>query len=245
MEQHVQWNRPWEYGAFKLAMYGAIQFFILTIIAMFLYTGGTYLDPEAKGYNFFYNFFSDLGRTVSHAGESNTASLILWTIAMGVGGFSVGLFFVASIRYCRQSRSLVPSILSGFFGVIAGASFIGVVFTPADVALDWHVIFVQIAFLSFLVASIFYIPTIVLHHQLPNKYTLIFIAFTIILGSYVWLLFFGPSAESESGRLIQVTGQKIVAYASVVTVLAQSYAIRRTMVASEPRLAVANLAPGA
>jgi hypothetical protein len=232
-------NWPWEYGAFKLAIYGGIQFFVLTIIAMFLYAGGNYLKPEAGGYNFFNNFFSDLGRTVSYAGESNTASLILWTVAMGFGGLTLGLFFVASIRYCRQSRSLVPSILSGFFGLIAGASFIGVAFTPADVALESHVIFVQTAFLSFLVASIFYIPTIVLHHQLPNRYTLIFIVFTIILGSYVWLLFFGPSADTDSGRLIQVTGQKIVAYASVVTVLAQSFAIRRTMVASELRLAAA------
>lgn len=239
METRIQGNLPWEYGAFRFVIYGAVQFFAVTIIAMFLYAGGTYLEPEASGYNFFYNFFSDLGRTVNYAGESNTPSLILWTIAMGLGGLSIATFFVASIRYCRQSRSLVPSILSGFFGVISGASFIGVAFTPADVALDWHVNFVQIAFLSFLAASILYIPTIVLHHQLPNKYTLIFIVFTAVLGGYVWLLFFGPSPETESGRLIQVTGQKIVAYASVVAVLAQSYAIRRTMEAGELGLAAA------
>ena len=47
----------------SLLLYTSGQFFVLTIVAMFLYPGGTHLDPSAAHYEFTRNFFSDLGAT--------------------------------------------------------------------------------------------------------------------------------------------------------------------------------------
>ena len=38
---------------------------------MFFYPGGNINDPHQIGYSFSYNFFSDLGTTISYSGQDN------------------------------------------------------------------------------------------------------------------------------------------------------------------------------
>ena len=49
-----------------------------------------------------------------------------------------------------------------------------------------------------------------------------FIAFAVVLAGYVLLLTFGPSVRTWEGQMIQATGQKIIVYASIVSILVQS-----------------------
>ena len=47
----------------RIAEFGIWQFFVLTIIAMLVYPGGTLHDATTDAYSFLNNFFSDLGRS--------------------------------------------------------------------------------------------------------------------------------------------------------------------------------------
>ena len=67
MDRILSWGkRP-----FQLVMWGCGQFIFLTVIAMLIYPGGTRSDPDAPGYTFFHNFFSELGFTVTRSGAPN------------------------------------------------------------------------------------------------------------------------------------------------------------------------------
>ena len=50
--------------------YSMIIFVGLNILAMLLYPGGNINNPDQIGYSFIYNFFSDLGMTISHSGKN-------------------------------------------------------------------------------------------------------------------------------------------------------------------------------
>ena len=58
--------------------YAMIIFVILNIVAMICYPGGNLNNPHQIGHFFSYNFFSDLGMTISHSDESNIISCILF-----------------------------------------------------------------------------------------------------------------------------------------------------------------------
>ena len=82
-------------------------------------------------------------------------------------------------------------------------------------------------------AVIFFIPTILLEKRYPNIYAGIFAAFAVILGVYIWLMFSGPAFETAGGRMVQVTGQKVIAYAAIITIFFQAYGGRKIVSATE------------
>jgi hypothetical protein len=209
-------------------MVGCIQFIVLTLLAMLLYGGGTALDPAARGYSFFTNFFSDLGFTKTRLGTPNTASAILFFVALTLTGLALVLFFLAMPRFFRGS---IPSrMLSGagsIFGVVAGLSFVGVAFTPANLYLGAHALFVQVAFLSFFVAVLFYLAAILVTPTFPSAYAAVFAVFALLLAVYLWLIFFGPRFDSPSGVQIQATGQKVIVYSAIVSCLIVANGVRR------------------
>ena len=59
---------------------------MLTVAAMFLYRGGSRFDVDARHYQFFGNFFSDLGATVTYSGRADTAPRALFVTALVAGG---------------------------------------------------------------------------------------------------------------------------------------------------------------
>jgi hypothetical protein len=198
-------------------MVGCIQFVVLTLLAMLVYGGGTVVDPTTRGYSFFTNFFSDLGFTRTRLGAPNTASAILFFVALTLAGLSLVLFFAAMPRFFRGSRlSRVLSSTGSIFGVVSGLSFVGVAFTPANLYLGAHGMFVQVAFVSFFAAVLCYLAAIPLTPSFPNAYTTVFAVFALLLAGYLWLLFFGPHLDSPLGVQIQATGQKIIVYAAIV-----------------------------
>jgi hypothetical protein len=224
----VERFRSWRYGAFGLVMAACVQFVVLTAAAMLFYPGGTRVDPTTSGYSFFVNFFSDLGLTHTTAGQPNTVSAILFVTALTLAGGGLVLFFLAYPRFFSGSRS--GKVLSGtgsLFGVITGLCFVGVAFTPADLFLEAHAAFVIWAFRAFPLAAILYLVAIFRQRDVPNRYGWVFVAFAGLLVLYLLLLTVGPALDSAQGIAIQATGQKVIVYASIVSILVQANGARR------------------
>lgn len=220
---------------FRWVIVGCIQFVVLTLLAMLLYGGGNVVDPAAHGYSFFTNFFSDLGFTRTRLGEPNTASAILFFVALTLAGLTLVLFFAAMPHFFRgSSLSRVLSGLGSIFGIIAGLAFVGVAFTPANLYLGPHALFVQVAFLTFFAAVLFYLAAILVTPAFPTVYAGVFAGFALLLAGYLWLLFFGPRFGSASGVHIQAAGQKIIVYAAIVSCLIVANGARRLASAQSP-----------
>lgn len=213
---------------FRLAAATCILFFIMTALAMLFYPGGTFVDSGTHGYSFFANFFSDLGATRTPSGAANTLSMILFTSALAIVGIGLAVFFLALTQFFRDLRSgsILPAT-GAFLGIIAGLCFLGVAFTPWDLHLAGHNHFVRWTFRTFLGAVLIYGVAILSAGTLPKKFALTFLTFAILLAAYVLLLTFGPSPKAAAGLRIQVAGQKIIVYASILTVLIQSLAADR------------------
>lgn len=207
-----------------LLMAGAsAQFIILTIIAMVIYPGGLLTDDSTVGYNFFRNFFSDLGRTVSYDGGRQWGSAVLFFIALSVSGLALIYFFTLTPRLFKDDRITYGlTIIGSIFGVISGISFVGIALTPANLLLDPHVLFVQVAFSVFMVVVICYAISIWRTQHYPNMYAIAYIIFGVFLAGYIYLLFWGPSARTDTGLIINATGQKMVAYAALINMAIQS-----------------------
>ncbi len=214
----------WRRWAFILGMVGCVQFIFLTVVAMFLYPGGSYADHEATGYSFWINFFSDLGRTRTFGEHPNAASMSLFITALSLASLTLMAAFAALPRVFAENRAIKKlSIAGSTFGVISAVAYLGIACMPADVNLTVHRLFVQVAFSAFLLVVVLYSAAILRDRDYPNLYAFVYIGFALILAAYLVLLFGGPHIETPEGVRIQATGQKIVVYAEIVCMFIQSY----------------------
>jgi len=214
----------WRGRLFLLAMAGCVQFLLLSTVAMFFYPGGTYSDESTSGYAFTQNFFSDLGRTAAHNGDSNTVSMVLFIIALSLAGLSLIVFFLAVPPHFAENRTAKRfSIIGSVVGVISGIGFIGIAAVPADVDQTLHTNFVYVAFTGFLLVVFCYSAAILKSRSYPRAYAYAYFAFAVILALYLVLLFSGPEVETAGGLTIQAVGQKIVVYTGIICVVIQSW----------------------
>ena len=205
-------------------------FVIHTAVAMWFYPGGTMADPTTRGYSFFNNFFSELGLTRSHSGGPNTISFILFFVALTLAGAGLVLFFAAFRSFFTPTvAGKVLSTIGSLFGVISGICFIGVAWAPADVQLALHGQFVLWAFEAFPVAALLYTAVILLDKSYPKRFAAVFLAFALLLILYLMLLTRGPSFDTAQAVMIQATGQKVIVYASIITILIQSLGARKQL----------------
>ena len=80
---------------------GCLQFLIFSTIAMFNYSGGTSWNKSAEGYTFWHNVMSDLGRTVSYSGISNTFSSTIFNTSLIFFGISIIIIYLSMGKgYC-------------------------------------------------------------------------------------------------------------------------------------------------
>jgi hypothetical membrane protein len=220
----------WERRALLWVVIACVQFVVLTFLAMLFYRGGTAIDPTTSGYSFTHNFFSELGRTEAYGGQPNTLSASLFVVAMTLAGFGLVLFFVVFLRFFRHT--LAGKVLGGMgsvCGVLSGLCFVGVALTPANLFLEAHGLFVLWAFRLFPLAVMPYIVAMVLEKRYPNRYALAFAGFAALLVGYLVLMTRGPSAGSAEGRVIQVVGQKVIGYASVISVFIEAQGARKIL----------------
>ena len=214
--------------AFTVIMWICVLFFVLTIAAMLLYPGGSVAVPDSSRYSFFLNFFSDLGQTHVTSGISNLPSMVLLVVALTTTALGLITFFFAFSRLFVVSLGAIwLSRIAIVCGIVAGISFIGVAFTPWNLFLQAHGEFVTWAFRAFLAAVVLLIPATLLEPGFPRRYPIVFAVFAVVLFAYVLLLAFGPRSGTPEGSIVQATGQKIIVYASILTILIQSFTARK------------------
>lgn len=209
---------------FLISGLGIFQFFVLTAICMFLYTGGDYNNPEVHHYSFLNNFFSDLGRTVTFNNVPNTPVYKIFSSTVIVAGLSTVLFCIAMARMLIDKKHKPQAYIGGFFGVVAGLCYVGVGLTPWDLFFQPHILFVKIGFLSFLLALLPFAVAMYKQADYPNFYVWVVGVFILILVVYLYLLFFGPNDPTIPWQLqLQVIAQKILLYSQMTAMLIQAY----------------------
>jgi len=220
MARLIRCERRW---VFSLIMFGCVLFVVLTLIAMLFYPGGTMTDPTASGYSFLINVLSELGMTETRGGQPNTVSMVLFTTALSLTGAGLAAFFLAFRQFFGDSRS--GRILSGIgcaSGIVCGICLIGAAFTPIDVQKQWHFTLVTCAFGAFAAAAVLYANAIRREADYPNRFALVFDAFSILLFIYLLFVMLGPPRSTPVGMTLQATAQKIIVYAAVISVFVQS-----------------------
>lgn len=220
--------KNWKYWTFIIVIFGSFQFIVLTIIAMFFYKGGTYIDPSSTSYLFWNNYFSDLGRSIAHSGVSNKVSFLLFTIALSLWGLSQIPFFIAFTKFFFKTRKLKRiSIIGSIFGIFTGVCYVGIAFTPLDLIGNLHDLLVLFGFSSIFISMILY--SIVIYQDLnyPKPYAKILVISIIILGTYFISLSLVQNANFEIRLFISVTGQKIMIYTLLICGIIQGYGALR------------------
>jgi hypothetical protein len=217
----------------NILLYSCAQFFVLTILAMFVYPGGAKFDLDSRHYLFFQNFFSDLGATASYSGRDNLFSMALFIVALSTLGLGLIISaplwkFAVPLDPVQPQRRSPAAFAAQIFVVVSGLCYIGVAITPWNLFLPAHNACVKGAF-SLLLG--FIVGLLALQLGKP-KYKFYFAAncvYLVLLLTYVYLLFAGPHLDTLRGLAIQVVAQKIIAYVSIVNLALQAVGVRRNV----------------
>jgi hypothetical membrane protein len=205
-------------------------FLLFTTTAMFLYPGGTGPITNTHGYQFFLNFFSDLGRTRTPSGAVNYPSMLLFSSAMIAVGAGAAAFFVTFARYFATHPA--PPLARRFnraatwFGLLSAVFFAGVGLTPSNLIMPAHLVASNGAFYLLLAAILLEIAAIRRTPGLPTALLWVNSAFVVVLLGYVALMTFGPTANTLLGDEINVTAQKIIVYTAIATISTQALLLR-------------------
>ena len=207
---------------------GCIQFLILSTAAMLFYPGGTKLDSSTSGYLFFLNFFSDLGRTISHSGEPNAISLVFFVITLSLSGLSFIIYFYFLPSFFPSSPQMrrYGDIIQKA-GIIGGMGFIAIAFFPSDLVSLLHDAMVVIGFLSVFIASagLFYITYT--SGKFHYGYSVVYFALMILILTYALTTLALFQIKTVESLFLRVTAQKLVVYGMNVCFLIQSVGVFR------------------
>lgn len=219
----------------KLVMLMSLLFILLSGLAMFTYPGGTKIDRVSIEYNFFQNFFSDLGSTVTYSGKSNALSNILFITALS--GLGISLIYFSRIWRAidtdvHKFRSM--GYLSKMFLIFSGIGFMGIAITPWNKFLEYHLSFVKFTFVSLLVWT-FLIIILQLRNHRMRELVLTNIVYFIVLLYYVTLLYKGPKIDALDGLQYQAIAQKVIFFLTALNLFIQSHGIKSFLKSSDFR----------
>ena len=154
--------------------------------------------------------------------------MALFVIALCSLAAGLVLFFIAFAQFFTDaSVARWLSRLGSALGIGSAICFLGVAATPWNLLLKPHNLFVLGAFGLLLGAVLAYLLAIRFKQSFPRRFARIFGSFALILLAYVVLLKAGPSPMTPRGLTVQVTAQKIIAFASVLTFFIQSISASR------------------
>lgn len=224
--RHAFWYRR----LFTIIATVCVVFVAFTTTAMFLYPGGAVPVAHTHGYQFFINFFSDLGQTRTQTGATNYPSMLLFSSAMAIVGSGLVVFFIAFAKFFASKPATTwarrVNLAATIVGVIAAICFIGVGATPYNLFFLEHQAFVQWAFRSLLLAVILETIAIRGSQGVPTSLLRVNMAFVVILFGYLMLMMFGPTTGTIIGDEIHAVGQKIIVYTAISTIFAQALLVR-------------------
>jgi hypothetical protein len=226
-----------------LLLYACAQFFVLTIAAMFLYPGGAKYHLAAERYLFLQNFFSDLGATRTYSGKPNMLCASLFIVALSF----LGMAMIVASQLWKAWLSRVPTeaaqdgtapfsaprntswgIAAQIFAALSGLCYLGVAATPWNYFLDAHNNLVKGAF-SLLLGLIVCLLWGQIYERETTPYLIANCIYLILLAAYVYLLFAGPSLQTQNGLAVQVAAQKIITYVSILNLAVQAVGRRRAL----------------
>ena len=216
-------SNSWRQIFIWLGLLGAIQFLLLTSVAMWVYPGGTIHQPELESYSFLNNYFSDLGRTRTFDRESNQLCHYLFKTTLTISGITLILFFLAAPFLFSNGASKLLATLAALLGIAAGLCYIGIGWVPWNERYWGHTWFVQNGFFAFLGMAFFYILAIFIDEHYPNRYGYAFLIFALVLAVQIVIMLFGPRAYRNSEALfLQAVAQKVVVYAEILVMIYQA-----------------------
>tara|TARA_B100001123_G_C15345418_1_gene1036823 strand:+ start:6753 stop:7427 length:675 start_codon:yes stop_codon:yes gene_type:complete len=213
-----------------IPLLGLMIFNSFIVLAIVFYPGGTYHEPKTSGYDFFNNFLSDLGRTITHGGEINFISAFFFNNAMFISGFLFIIFYIyLPIFFKNNSKLFIYSVLGSVLGVLGSLSFLLVGITPSDLYLKEHILFANNIFYISFPSALIYSFVIIKSKDLSNIYGLGYFVFSITLILYIIILEFGPNIKSEYGLNVQVTAQKFIALCFVFSTWMLAKGLKKTI----------------
>jgi len=204
--------------AYHLLFFSCLLFLFLTTLGMFTFPGGTILDHHTKGYSFFNNFFSELGRWRTHLGGTKWVSFFSLTFALL---FHAAAMFVFNLHFLKHTNSIQLNKNAYYVALVCGSLFpfflAGIALTPCDLYLPTHMLCVRIGFGLLLPLSLAYTVLIRQHHLLPNKYGNVMLTIVVAIALYLVMIFAGPSPRQVP--FVQQTAQKIIVYSMIFSLL--------------------------
>lgn len=207
-----------------------VLFVVSTTTAMFLYPGGAGPTATSHGYQFFVNFFSDLGQTRTQSGATNYPSMLLFSLAMLAIGGAAGGFFVTFSHYFATHPTTVwgrrLNRTATVFGLLAAVAFAGVGLAPSNLVMPIHLGIASAAFDLLMAATLLQIAAICRTPGIPASLLWVNSAFVAVLIGYIALQALGHSSTTLLGDEINVTGQKIIVYTAIATIFAQALMLR-------------------
>lgn len=231
----------WHRRLFGIVAAVCALFVVLTTVAMLVYPGGTFPIAATHGYQFFINYFSDLGQTRTQSGAANYPSMLLFTTAVVIVGVALAAFFRAFSAFFK-TKATAPGVLrlnriATRFGFASALCFIGLAAIPENLFAAGHFLFVQGAFNCLLVAIVLESVALRGASGISSWLLTVNAAFVVVLFSYVLLLIFGPSSKTLLGDMINAVGQKIIVYVAIATVFAQALIVRAHLPGPAPAVA--------
>lgn len=196
--------------AYTFLMYGTLGFIVLTALAMLAYPGGRYHDHYSKGYSFFTNFFSDLGRYKTFLREPKYISLCLFLIAIFSLAYTVVNFVFQFLEDVTPNQYISVKNIAKASTILFALLLCGVALTPYDKLFLWHSLTSKSCFLMMLPMCLSMSFLVFKDDILHNKYSLLMALVSIALLIYVYILFFGPNVASSP--YFQPVAQKAIVY---------------------------------
>ena len=186
---------------------GLLQFLLFSTIAMFYYSGGTSWNKLAEGYTFWHNVMSDLGRTVSYSGLSNTVSSTIFNSSLIIFGISIIIIYLSLSKTFLPYKRIINYIK--IIGIISGLGMIGVALTPDDILSDEHMLAVWIWILSLSTVLILFILSKVTHQIYDSIF---YVSAILLVAVFVHI----GQGLLDMWSPIVATTQKIVVYLNVL-----------------------------
>ena len=189
------------------------------------YQGGHLLDSSTESYNFFRNFISDLGRTISLSGESNLVSFSIFSIGtLLLLGYLTKFLYLGISQFKRNFGIL--TFIARISAVYSCFGVLGVVITPVNVPSLYalHIFFavsmtIAIGITLGLYSYFFY------RENFVDYSILILISFFSVIG-YLAFVEYGPDARASLlGLTLHASFQKYIVFMMVVTFFYMTRAI--------------------